>query len=109
MKNELGGSATQQELRSWWGHNGMNRETGEVKPPVNSNPVHIAAYATYIWSVFENVQPVVSSKYIICTRFTILQFSMEIFVLFKYWEPNLFIHIEHTVRNIYFSTFDTKY
>ena len=27
MKNELGGSATQQELRGW-GHNGMNRGTG---------------------------------------------------------------------------------
>ena len=28
MKNELGGSATQQELRGWrGGHNGMNRGT----------------------------------------------------------------------------------
>ena len=31
VKNELGGSATQQELRGWGvlgGHNGMNRGTG---------------------------------------------------------------------------------
>ena len=36
VKNELGGSATQQELKSWggWGgHNGMNRGTGGVEPP----------------------------------------------------------------------------
>ena len=34
VKNELGGSATQQELRHWGvgGHNGMNRRTGGVKP-----------------------------------------------------------------------------
>ena len=34
-ENELGGSATQQELRSWGlgGHNGMNRGTGGLNPP----------------------------------------------------------------------------
>ena len=33
MKNELGGSATQQDLRSWGvgGHNGINRGTVGVK------------------------------------------------------------------------------
>ena len=42
MKNELGGSATQQELIGWGvgGHNGMDRGTGgsNPQPPVNSNP-----------------------------------------------------------------------
>ena len=40
VKNELGGSATQQELRDWGGHNGMNRGTGGLnpQPPINSNP-----------------------------------------------------------------------
>ena len=34
VKYELGGSATQQELRGWEeGHNGMNRGTGELPPP----------------------------------------------------------------------------
>ena len=39
VKNELGGSATQQELRGW-GHNGKNMGTGGLnpQPPVNSNP-----------------------------------------------------------------------
>ena len=41
MKNELGGSETQQELRGWgWGlrgHNEMNRELGVYPTPVNSN------------------------------------------------------------------------
>ena len=40
QKNERGGSATQLELRGWGGggHNGMNRGTGGLIPPVNSNP-----------------------------------------------------------------------
>ena len=34
MKNELGGSAIQQELKVWGlgGHNGMNRGTGGLNP-----------------------------------------------------------------------------
>ena len=44
VKNELGGSARQQELRGWGvgGHNGLNRGTGGgvYQPPVNSNPGH---------------------------------------------------------------------
>ena len=34
VKNELGGSATQQELRGWGveGHNGMNRGAGGLTP-----------------------------------------------------------------------------
>ena len=35
VKNELGGSATHQEMRGWggWGHNGMDRGTGGLNPP----------------------------------------------------------------------------
>ena len=43
MKNELGGSATQQELRGWGvgGHNGIDRGTGGLTPLVNSNPAKL--------------------------------------------------------------------
>ena len=50
VKNELGGSATQREVRGWgvWGgggHNGMNRGTGGLNPhPRQFEPW----YGTYI-------------------------------------------------------------
>ena len=48
VKNELGGSATQQELRGW-GHNGLNRGTGELnpQPAINSNPVDAVGAARW--------------------------------------------------------------
>ena len=51
VKNELGGSATQQELRGWGvkdGHNGMDRGTGGYKPP---NPRQFEPWAYKILEI----------------------------------------------------------
>ena len=52
VKNELGGSATQQELRVWGvgGHNGKNRGTGGLNPP---NPPSIRTLIMRLYAILK--------------------------------------------------------